>query len=259
MQHKVFNQHTFYDQFFKDLHSSRALCLIQSPYITLRQVEEYRDTLRTCVHRGVRVCIFAQKPRQDASQDYRRQFNDAVNLLRSWGAHVSIKPKIHEKLVIVDHNIFWDGSLNPLSHWDTKERMTRWVSDIKVAEALISHKLDSCESCASRPGFQLLNLDPDSLMKLDGQCIARYRKTLGLSQEALARKLGIRRKVISQLEHGLQDIQLSTLKRIYSALGLTLVRVPWYLVPAVADFVAAKSEGANGPVLGVKNWRFPDP
>jgi hypothetical protein len=48
--------------------------------------------------------------------------------LTDWGVHVLHKLRMHEKLVFVDDDILWSGSLNSLSFTDTQEVMERHVS-----------------------------------------------------------------------------------------------------------------------------------
>jgi hypothetical protein len=48
--------------------------------------------------------------------------------LTDWGVKVIHKAGMHEKLVFVDDQILWSGSLNPLSHSNTQEIMERRVS-----------------------------------------------------------------------------------------------------------------------------------
>jgi HTH-type transcriptional regulator / antitoxin HipB len=60
------------------------------------------------------------------------------------------------------------------------------------------------------------------------------RKTLGLSQQAVARKLGMRQGQISDIEAGKHDLRLSTLVEVARAVGLELVLVPRSLLPAVS-------------------------
>ena len=80
--------------------------------------------------------------------------------------HVNAIPKIHEKLVLIDESVFWEGSLNPLSYWDNTERMTGWQGVEKVRSVVTSHRLDDCFACREE------SLD-DELDKLFGNIMAR--------------------------------------------------------------------------------------
>jgi transcriptional regulator with XRE-family HTH domain len=64
-----------------------------------------------------------------------------------------------------------------------------------------------------------------------GQLLARARKRAHVSQEALARSLGLSRTSITNIEHGRQPIQLHSL---YKAAGVLNVQ-PKELLPDVGD------------------------
>lgn len=59
---------------------------------------------------------------------------------------------------------------------------------------------------------------PDTL----GKVLRRYRKNLGLSQTSAGMKFNLPQKTVSNIESGVTDIQLTTLFRYLSALGLEI-------------------------------------
>jgi HTH-type transcriptional regulator/antitoxin HipB len=59
-----------------------------------------------------------------------------------------------------------------------------------------------------------------------GKVLRRYRKDQGLSQIEAGRKLNLSQKTVSNIESGLPGVQLSTLFRLMSALGLEMQLVP---------------------------------
>jgi HTH-type transcriptional regulator / antitoxin HipB len=75
---------------------------------------------------------------------------------------------------------------------------------------------------------------------------ARERK--GLSQRALSAKAGIPQSYISRIEHGMVDLQLSSLIELARVLDLEVMTVPRKLVPAVEAVVRghASSSQADG-------------
>ena len=52
------------------------------------------------------------------------------NTLKKWGVTIIHKKNMHEKLIFIDGDILWSGSLNPLSFRDTQEVMERRVSKV---------------------------------------------------------------------------------------------------------------------------------
>jgi HTH-type transcriptional regulator/antitoxin HipB len=59
-----------------------------------------------------------------------------------------------------------------------------------------------------------------------GKVLRRYRKDQGLSQIEAGRKLNLSQKTVSNIESGLPGVQLSTLFRLMSALGLEMQLIP---------------------------------
>lgn len=67
--------------------------------------------------------------------------------------------------------------------------------------------------------------------------IAATRKTMGLSQKALADRCGVKQPVIARMESGASSPQLSTVLHVLAGMGMTLVVVPNFIahVPTEGD------------------------
>ena len=65
-----------------------------------------------------------------------------------------------------------------------------------------------------------------------GDRIKRARKKIGLTQEDIANKIGVKRSVISKYENGLIEPSISQLKKIADALD-----VPWYELYSDSSYV----------------------
>lgn len=185
-------------------------------------------TFRTMRRRGVRVCVFIQELSKFASDDERSKRKSAIDLLSAWDIHVSARPLIHEKLAIIDESLFWEGSLNILSHNDSHERMTRWDDRGKASEAAEMHNLNSCNWCRS-----VLGAHDENDLRLIGLCIAERRKALGLMQSELAHAAKIDRAQISRIEVGRRDVRVSTLIQVCAVLKLSVRAIPEYLAVTV--------------------------
>lgn len=62
----------------------------------------------------------------------------------------------------------------------------------------------------------------DSMKKSVGDRIYDQRMLLGLTQEQLAKKAGVRSHVVSYAERGLKDLRVSTYFKLCHALGLAV-------------------------------------
>lgn len=229
--HKVYNHENFYPQLNLDLKEARFLVLIQSPFMSVKRINKLRAILAECVTRGVRVCVFAQKidRRYLSLEDY-EQKRDALELasqrLLSIGVHVNLVKGIHEKLILVDENVLWEGSLNTLSHRDTSERMTRWECLHKVHDAFIEHNLNKCVTCRN------FSFEGD-IQDVVGSIIYKRRKQLNLSQSELSKMTKFSQHTISKIERGKVDCKLSTVLQLLKVLDLHLQPLPWFMTPVI--------------------------
>lgn len=229
--HTVYDHKNFYSKFESDLRNSRFLVLIQSPFMTVRRVNDLRPLFEECVARGVRICIFAQKidNRFISKVEYEQRCSDlehASQRLLTVGVHVNTVPKIHEKLVIVDEKIFWEGSLNPLSYRDTSERMTRWECHHKVREAAFRHNLHKCSTCDCSSAIE-------DFQKDIGLYIWKRRKELNLTQKKLSEIAIVGQSDISRIEKGEYDCRLSRVSKLLAAMNLRCRLLAWYTIPAI--------------------------
>ncbi|HEY7770170.1 helix-turn-helix transcriptional regulator [Longimicrobium sp.] len=78
----------------------------------------------------------------------------------------------------------------------------------------------------------------DAFEKVLGRVIAQRRKTVGMSQEAVAFRCKLHPTYISQLERGLKSPTIRVLRLIAEALDTSASEL----------LMAAESEGANRPV-----------
>ncbi len=63
---------------------------------------------------------------------------------------------------------------------------------------------------------------PITSTKTLGQVLRKYRKDHGLSQVDVAKKYNLTQKMVSNIESGLSGVQLGTLFKLISALGLEI-------------------------------------
>lgn len=252
--HQVFFHHNVDQPFFHDVNTCQSLILLQSPFATVRRLQHFQTAFKDCARRGVRVCAFLQEPRSfsDISEAQREARVNAIAFLKSLGVHVNMRPRIHEKIIIIDEAIAWEGSMNFLSYLDTKERINRWVGRDCVDEMIINHALDTCEICRLSPGFGPIRDENTGLLEREllGKMIAERRKSLGMTQRELVRRSGVCHRIICAVEAGTADPCVSTLQRICSPLGFALRCAPWMLLPSIDAHSAALYKRQYLPAAG---------
>jgi phosphatidylserine/phosphatidylglycerophosphate/cardiolipin synthase-like enzyme len=131
-----------------DINGAAGRLLIVSAYATVHAIQRWRTHLEKATKRGVAICAFIQEPRHwDRRHDGTLAADEvaklklvaaAVDLLQSLGIHVNLRPKMHEKLIVIDDCILWEGSMNVLSWFNTTERWRRITDRAEVKQAGLS-------------------------------------------------------------------------------------------------------------------------
>ncbi len=128
----VVTQDHFYDYLYSDLAAVHHRVVIYSPFATADRVGRLEPHLRAAMERGVEVWIVT-KPLEERGRD-REVYASIEKGLRAWGASIVHKRGMHEKLVLIDDDVLWQGSLNPLSFSSTQEIMERRHSSKIVSD-----------------------------------------------------------------------------------------------------------------------------
>ena len=132
---KMFDEQSFYRAFEKDLYLARRSVIIESPFITLRRIDELLPVLTKLRRKGVAVTINTRNPIEHDAE-YETQALVAIEQLQGLGVKVLYTVKHHRKLAIIDGMVAWHGSLNILSQHDSCEIMWRVASE-GIADQLL--------------------------------------------------------------------------------------------------------------------------
>lgn len=123
----VMTHEHFYTFLRSDLAKAKSRIVIYSAFLTQNRLAQLEPQIRSAVERGVRVYVVTKS----LSERGKRGLAGYIMLetaLAKWGVIVIHKQGMHEKLVFIDSNILWAGSLNPLSYSNTGEHMERRFS-----------------------------------------------------------------------------------------------------------------------------------
>jgi hypothetical protein len=120
----VVTQESFYKYLLNDLKSARYEITIYSPFITKDRLAFLLPHLQAAIEEGVVVFIIT-KSLLDRNKNEVDSYREIEEHLSKIGAIVIHKMRMHEKLVFIDDDIVWTGSLNPLSFSNTQEIMER--------------------------------------------------------------------------------------------------------------------------------------
>lgn len=134
----IFNQSTFDAAIESDLVNAKESIVIFSGFVTPSRVAKLGDLLRMKTADGVKVRCITRPPKLNGTMDPARSKN-ALDALERIKCVVDCRARIHEKVVLIDKEIVWHGSLNVLSHTHrTDESMTR-VVNAGLAKALAAN------------------------------------------------------------------------------------------------------------------------
>ena len=133
---RLFDDETFDHAFLKDMRKCRSSLVIESPFIRLNRVLDLLPIFTKLRSKGVQVVINTRPP-EEHDAEYQYQAEEAISLLQNIDVRILFTVRHHRKLAIVDREIFWEGSLNILSYYDSCEIMRRTVS-ASDAETLLN-------------------------------------------------------------------------------------------------------------------------
>jgi ssDNA-binding Zn-finger/Zn-ribbon topoisomerase 1 len=134
----IFNQSTFDAAIEADLANAKTSIIIFSGFVTPSRVAKLGDLLRMKTADGVKVRCVTRPPKLNGTMDP-VQSKEALDALEKINCVVDCRARIHEKIVLIDKEIVWHGSLNVLSHTHrTDESMTR-VVNAGLAEAVAAN------------------------------------------------------------------------------------------------------------------------
>lgn len=124
----LFQQADFEAVCHSDIRTAKSSVAIFSGFITPQRVVTYEALFRGKLAEGVAIRCVTRPPTRNGNipEDLGC---DALDGLEAMGCIVDTRWDIHQKVVIIDDEVVWIGSLNPLSHTSrTDEVMMRFTS-----------------------------------------------------------------------------------------------------------------------------------
>lgn len=122
---QLFDEHSFYQTFLKDLAQCQNEVIIESPYITSQRMGMFDRLFKNLLEKGVKIYIFTRDPREH-DNFMEPQSEEAIQWCETLGIQVLLcLGNHHRKLAILDRKILYEGSLNILSQTYSREIMRR--------------------------------------------------------------------------------------------------------------------------------------
>lgn len=120
----VVTQEDFYRILSNDIESAKSRVIIYSPFVTTDRISFLLPQLHAAIERSVEVYVIT-KALSERSKSELSTIRKIEGQLAQVGIAVIHKLRMHEKLVFIDDDVTWSGSLNPLSFSNTQEIMER--------------------------------------------------------------------------------------------------------------------------------------
>lgn len=118
---------SYFTSLRRDFANCRNSVAIISPFVSWKRVEDLKPNIISMLRRGIKVTVITN------FLDTMQFGADAVKQLESLGCHIKYRRKMHEKIVFIDNRVAYYGSLNTLSHLDTRETMFRFEGEEAIA------------------------------------------------------------------------------------------------------------------------------
>ena len=136
------NEDQFFPLLYADITNAKESIIIYSGFFTPKRIDEMLPVLGKVMSKGVVVRFVI--PSNDTNGSFGKQQPEAcertVKAIRQKGIVVDQRARIHQKAVVIDSDIAWSGSLNPLS-FGGKTLESMWTSrekgiGLQIAESL---------------------------------------------------------------------------------------------------------------------------
>ena len=134
-----YNQNSFWAKVVPDLKNASKRVIIFCPFVREGRIEVLLPIFKKIIEAGGEVIVYTRSVSEHVRL-YQKKARDLIDNLRREGVIVRIRKNMHEKVILIDDTLVWQGSLNLLSHKSTKEQMQRMVS--KKVQKEVSELLD---------------------------------------------------------------------------------------------------------------------
>lgn len=174
-----FDQSNFDRALMNDIQSAEKWVVIFSGFSTPKRIAYWSDIFRQKISEGVKIRCVTRSPKNQGDIDPVAA-KEAITQLVKMGVTVDLRHEVHDKLAFIDEEIFWIGSLNPLSHTGrTEETMLRAPSK-QLSLLKARHEIYKKGFKASDSPFDVLTeRENPSCPQCDGLVIFHHRGRYG--------------------------------------------------------------------------------
>jgi len=138
---KVYDAKRFDVSLLDDIKAAKGLVVIISPFLSRLKVEEFINAreVREALSKGIRIVVVTRPPDPKEIEKV-DEHEKCMKMLEDVGVKVAMESKLHFKAAIIDNEIIYLGSINPLSIITVKyvppDYMVRFESEALVDEII---------------------------------------------------------------------------------------------------------------------------
>ena len=104
----------FFDYLIEDIQHCKNQIIIYSPFMTEKRIISLSPALAYAIHNGVKVIVITKGLSERNKKDH-SIYKQCEETLKNLGVIIYHKKGMHEKVILMDDKIVWNGSLNSLS------------------------------------------------------------------------------------------------------------------------------------------------
>lgn len=132
-KHIICRDDLFFDYFLKDVRTFKTRIIIYSPFMTANRITKLLPVFADSIAKGKSITVVT-KALSDRGKTELAQYKKIETELISIGISIIHKNKMHEKLVFVDNDTVWMGSLNVLSFTGETGEVMHRHQDKEIAQ-----------------------------------------------------------------------------------------------------------------------------
>ena len=122
-----FNTNNFEPIFEKDIEKAKKHIVIFSAFLTEKRVAHWGDLFRKKIKEKVKIRVVTKGPASQSS--FKDSAAKGIKHLLKLKVTVDLRKDIHQKMIFIDDDVLWFGSLNVLSYTgETDEQLIRFFS-----------------------------------------------------------------------------------------------------------------------------------
>ncbi len=130
---RLFDETSFYDSFIRDLKNCKNELFIESPFVISARMKVLIPLFKKLLAKGVKIHIITRHPSEHEGE-FAYQATEEILACSEIRVHITFVKNHHRKLAIIDKTILYEGSLNILSHTNSREIMRRIEGKLAVSE-----------------------------------------------------------------------------------------------------------------------------